>query len=74
MPASPLEGICPAVIEDVFALAVVFQVGRNGTNEAACSVFQQQVVPQPASLGGGRAGVFHGRQEFMRYERVVRFS
>ncbi len=61
-PAGALEGIGPAVVEDIFALAVVLEVGGQGAEQRPVRVLQQQVLAEPAGLGG-RAARFLQRGE-----------
>ncbi|MOA01350.1 hypothetical protein D3C78_1207560 [compost metagenome] len=49
--AGPLESIRPAVVEDVFALAVVFQIGRHCADEHTGGIFEKKMVAKPAGLG-----------------------
>ena len=54
-PASPLEGIRPAVVEHVFALAVAFQIARHRADQDPVA-FEQQVLTLPAAARRCRAG------------------
>src|SRR3546814_14047700 len=56
LPAGPLEGICPAVVEDVFALAVAFQIAGYGAEQRAMLILQEQMMAEPSGFGDGRAG------------------
>ena len=54
-PAGTFEGVGPAVVEDIFALAVVLQIGGQGAEQAAGLILEQQVLAEPAGLGDGAA-------------------
>jgi len=69
--AGALEGLGPAVIEHVFALAVGLQV-RGHHRENAGVVLDHEVPGSPAGAGGGGAGVLQRRKKSVRGERVMR--
>jgi hypothetical protein len=53
--AGALEGIGPAVVEDIFALAVVLEIAGQGADKTPVVGLKQHVVPKPAGLGRCRA-------------------
>ena len=60
-PVTSLEGVGPAVVEDIFALAVRFQVARGDAQQFAVAVFETQMMTLPAGLLNGAVGVFKRR-------------
>ncbi|MNE97257.1 hypothetical protein D3C80_1955740 [compost metagenome] len=52
--AGALERIRPAMVEDIFALAVVLQIADQRPEKLSLGVFHQQMLAEPAGLGGGR--------------------
>jgi hypothetical protein len=50
--AGALEGVGPAMVEHIFALAVGLQIAGNGAEQGAPdAVFQPQMMPLPAGCG-----------------------
>ena len=70
-PAGPLVGVGPAVVEDIFALAVALEIAGHGAEQVAVRVLHEEMVTEPAGLGRGRAGFLERRQIGMRDERIV---
>ena len=52
-----LERIRPAVVEDIFALAVRFEIARHRAQQPALRIFQPQVMALPAGAPHGAAGI-----------------
>ncbi len=61
--ACTLEGVRPAMIEHIFALAMAFEIVRHCADKIALIVFEAQMTRQPASLSGNAAGLFQRGQK-----------
>src|SRR5688572_10523079 len=59
------------MIEDVFALAVTFQIERGGAQQAAILGLGQQVLWLPAGAPADRLGILQRLQESVAEERVA---
>ena len=59
------------MIEDIFALAVRFQVAGQGARDSAPGVLQYEMLTEPARVGDRAAGLLQRPQEGMRQERIV---
>lgn len=70
-PARVLIGLRPAVVENIFALAVAFGVERHGAGENARFVARDQVMRRPAGARAHAARIFQRRQEGVAEERIV---
>ena len=53
-PAGAAIGIGPAVIENIFAIAVVLEIAGHNANDAAPVIFKNEMAPAPAGFGDGR--------------------
>ena len=69
--AGALEGLRPAMVEDVFALAVAFHVERGGALQGAVVAFGQQILRLPAGPPADRLGILQRLQEAVAEERVA---
>ena len=58
-----MPGIGPAVIEDIFALAVAFGIGRQGTHQPPARALDHQRHRLPAAAPADAAGFLEQRQE-----------
>jgi hypothetical protein len=72
--ADALERVRPAVIEDVFALRVAFQIAGRGADEFALSGFDEQMARLPAGAAANRLRLFKRGEECVRNEWVGRLS
>ncbi len=70
-PAGAFIGVGPAVVEDVFAHGMAFQVAGHDRGRPAVGAVEHQVLAEPAGLAGGRAGFLQRPQEIVRQKRVV---
>ena len=61
--ASPLVGLGPAAVEDVFAPRVRFQIAGHHADEGAVRGLGQQMLRLPAGSRRGRAGGLQGMTE-----------
>jgi hypothetical protein len=69
-----MDGVGPAIVEHVLALAVVLEVAGHDGEGRAVGVAQLQVLAEPAGVCSGRAGLLECRQEGMAHERIVRLA
>ena len=69
--AGALEGLRPAMVEDVFALAVAFHIERGGALQGAVVAFGQQILRLPAGPPADRLGILQRLQEAVAEERVA---
>src|SRR6185503_8198078 len=69
--AGALEGLCPAVVEDVFALAVALHIERYRTLQGAVVGLGQQVLRLPAGAAADRLRILQRLQEGMAEERAA---
>ena len=69
--AGAFEGLRPAVVEDVFALAVALHVERNGAEQRAVGSLGQQVLRLPAGAPADGLGILERLQEAVAEERVA---
>src|SRR5690348_1683454 len=72
--AGAFEGLSPAMIEDVFAAGMGFDVTGRGTEETALTVLREQVTRLPSGPATDRARFLERRQKFMRNKWVRRLS
>ena len=72
--AGALEGLGPAVVEDVFAARMALHVAGRGAEQGALRVLREQVARLPAGPAADRIRLFKRGQKLMRNERVVRIS
>ena len=70
-PAGALEGLRPAMVEDVFALAVALQIERGGAQQGAVLGLGQQVLRLPAGAPADRLGILQRLQEPVAEEGVA---
>ena len=61
--AGALIGLGPAVVEDVFALRMRFQIAGHDAEDGAVGGLGDQVLRLPAGPRGGRAGCFERMTE-----------
>jgi len=66
--AGALEGLSPAVIEDIFALAVAFDVKRRGAEQRAVAGLGQQVLRLPAGSSSDRLGILQRLEKAVAQE------
>ena len=59
------------MVEDVFALAVRFQVARRATGDLAAKL-EHQMARRPAGAAADRAGILQRFQEGVREKRIER--
>ena len=69
-PAGPLVGVRPAVVEDVFGLAVRLQIDRRDRGHRAGLVAHRQVLRRPAGARRSAAGLLGDVEEVVGHERV----
>ena len=69
--AGALEGLRPAMVEDVFALAVALHVKRDGALQGAVVGFGQEILRLPAGAPADRLGILQRLQEAVAEERVA---
>jgi hypothetical protein len=69
--AGPLEGLRPAMVEDIFSLAVAFHVKRDGALQGAVVGFGQEILRLPAGAPADRLGILQRLQEAVAEERVA---
>src|SRR5690606_20998193 len=67
-----LERVGPAVVEDIFALAVTFQIARYCADELACGILEPQMLPKPTCASVRTAAFFKRKKKIIRYEWVIR--
>lgn len=53
--AGALEGVGPAMVEDIFASAVVLEIAGQGADEAPVLRLEQHVMAEPAGLRSCRS-------------------
>ena len=70
-PAGALVGLSPAVVEDIFATGVGFDVAGDGTEQVVALILGEQVQGLPTDPRPDRARDLQCMQEGMRQERVV---
>src|SRR5690606_6439308 len=70
-PARALECIGPAMVEDIFTLAVRFQITGDGAEEPALGGFQPQMLAKPSCFDRGAAAVFKCLQKSQGSEGIV---
>ncbi len=68
--AGTVEGIRPAVVEDVFSLRMAFQISWHRSQNSACFVFQKHMSWQPASRICSTSRFFQRIKKVMRKKRV----
>jgi hypothetical protein len=61
--ARALQGLRPAMVEDVFALAVTFQIERSGAQQGSILGLGQKVLRLPAGAPADRLGILQCLQE-----------
>src|SRR5258708_29337291 len=69
--AGALEGLRPAMVEDVLALAVALHIERHGAEQGTIGGFGQQVLRLPAGAPADRLGILQRLQEAVAEERVA---
>src|SRR5690625_2857565 len=67
--ARAFESMCPSMVEDIFALAVAFQVKRHGAGNPPL-MHGDQVMRRPAGPGRGRSAFLERGEEAMREKRI----
>ena len=72
--AGALEGVGPALIEDIFALGVPFGVAGRDAEDVALGSLGDQVLRLPAGPRADRFRLFKRRQEGVRYKWVIDLS
>ena len=68
--ARALPGIRPAVIEDIFALAMAFDIGGDHALQRAVAVIERDRHRLPAGPRYRAARLFERGQKAVRYERI----
>ena len=61
----------PAMIEDIFALAVRLQIARHTADQRSRRILEEKMLRQPAGLARGGAAVLQRAQKSMRDEWVI---
>jgi hypothetical protein len=56
--AAARVGVGPAVVEDIFAERVGFQIAGHAASELTLIVLEQEMLRQPTGLGRGRTALF----------------
>src|SRR5690606_7932060 len=69
-PARALIGVGPAVVEDVFALAVALEIEGHDADHGAVFIMQGQVARRPAFRRDGAAGRLAGVEVVVGVERM----
>src|SRR5262249_9992642 len=69
--AGAFRGVCPGVVEDIFAEGMRFQVARHASSHCSVGVVEDEMLWQPARLWRSRSALFDGVQKGVRDERVV---
>src|SRR5690606_22365609 len=69
--AGALEGVGPAMVEDVFALAVRLGIAGYGADQVTLRILQPEVMALPAGLARSAAGLLQYVQKIKGNERVV---
>ena len=64
-------GARPAPVEDIFAVAVAFDIGRSDRGDAPVRAFDDEVLRQPALVGRSRAALFEGVEEGVADEGIL---
>ena len=69
--AGALECVGPAMVEDIFALAVRLQIAGHRAEQSALRILQPEMMALPAGAPHGAAGIFKRAQKSEGNERVV---
>ena len=69
-PARPLIGVRPAVVEDIFALAVALEIAGRGGDDAPAAVLDHDMRRRPAGAPADRARGLERVQEGVRDEGI----
>ena len=69
--AGALVGIGPAMVEDIFALAVALQEAGRRRQELASIVLDEEIGRRPAGAAAGAAALLQRHEEFMADEGIV---
>ena len=64
-------GVGPAMVEDIFALAVRFQIARHAGDQRSRRILEEKMLRQPAGLARGGAAVLQRAEKSMRDEWVI---
>jgi hypothetical protein len=70
LPAGAFIGVGPAVIEDIFALAVALGIAERGGLEHT-AFFDQHMPSLPASARNSRTGILQRGKIGVRYEWII---
>jgi len=70
-PAGALIGIGPAMVEDIFALAVALQEAGCCGQELTGIVLDEEIGRRPAGAAAGAAALLQRHEEFMADEGIV---
>ncbi len=71
LPAGPLPGMGPGVVEHVLAEGVALQVHGQRRPQATVAVLDDEMTGPPARLGRGRAALLEGGEEGVANEGVI---
>ena len=71
-PARLLIGLCPGVIEDVFALGMGFEIAGQDRRHRAVRVLQGEMARRPARLRRRRAAFLKRKKESVRQKWIER--